>query len=166
MKEKCKYCVSVQNKSGSCVKIAAGLCSWTSCPRQQARGSLLSTGGVYMQLKKTEHASSGESSGSYLMRSVPHTFSIRLNNPHIYRPPPCSRRRRLRQLVHFGKVSRCSLIMVTNINQIKAVTATVGRHRNEQCGFQRLNGSTARGRSYHSLSCVYRCHAGPSWFLF
>lgn len=107
-----------------------------------------------MQLKKTEHASSSESSDSYLMRSVPHTFSIRLNNPHIYRPPPCSRRGRLRQLVHFGKVSRCSLIMVTNINQIKAVTATVGRHRNEQCGFQRLNGSTARGSSYHGLSCV------------
>lgn len=151
MKEKCKYCVSVQNKSVSLVKV---LQVFAAGHLVQVRRSLLSKRGVYMQLNKTEHASSGDSSGSYLMRSAPHTFGVRLNNPHIYHPPPRSRRRRLRQPVHFGKVSRCSVIMLTTINQIKAVTATVGCNWNEQCGFQWLNGSTARGRPYDSLLCV------------
>lgn len=115
-----------------------------------------------MQLYQTEHGSSGGSLGSHLMTSAPHTFCARLNKPHIRCPPPRSRRGRLRQLVHFGKVSRCSLIMLTTINQIKAVAATVGRHWTEQCGFQWLNGSAARGRSYHTLSRAYRCQTRPS----
>lgn len=35
--------------------------------------------------------------------------------------------------------------------------------RSEQCGFHRLNGCTARGRSYRSLSCRRRSHVKAWW---
>lgn len=51
--------------------------------------------------------------------------------------------------------------MLTVGSQIKAVTAAVGRPWSEQCGFQWLNGSTTRGRSYRRPSTDIAAMRGP-----
>lgn len=114
--------------------------------------------GVWWWRCKTSPGMISSNKEKYLLRAAQHfILSVSVYPPYqsshcLSCPPLLPHCGRLRQLVHFVKASCSSLIMLTASYQIKAVTATVGRHWSEQCGFQWLNGSTTRGQFYPSLS--------------